>query len=106
MTIQFNTDNNINGGEKLRGPYIALIKDELSRFSEHITRIEAHLTDEDGSKNGGNDKRCVLEARLEGMQPIAVTEHANSYDQAVNGALDKLKASLETIIGRITEHRK
>jgi ribosome-associated translation inhibitor RaiA len=104
MTIQFNTDNNIKGSEELRKPLIALISEELSRFSAQITRLEVHLSDEDGPKNGLNDKRCMLEARLEGRQPIAVTNHANDHEQAVSGAIDKLKTSLDTIFGRLRNH--
>ncbi len=100
MTIQFNTDHNIKGSEAVREPLIALITEELSRFSDRITRIEVHLTDQDGKKRGQEDKRCVLEARVEGRQPIAVTNDAGTRDQAVEGALEKLIASLETIIGR------
>jgi hypothetical protein len=29
---------------------------ELSRFGDHITRIEAHFSDENGQKEGQNDK--------------------------------------------------
>ena len=104
MTIQFNTDNNIKGSEELRKPLIAVISEELSRFSAQITRLEVHLSDEDGPKNGLNDKRCMLEARLEGRQPIAVTNHANNHEQAVSGAIDKLKTSLDTIFGRLRNH--
>jgi ribosome-associated translation inhibitor RaiA len=104
MTIQFNTDNNIKGNEELRKPLIAVISEELSRFSAQITRLEVHLSDEDGNKNGLNDKRCMLEARLEGKQPIAVTNHANNHEQAVSGAIDKLKTSLDTIFGRLRNH--
>ncbi len=104
MIVQFNTGSNINGKERLTTPFVELITGELSRFSEHITRIEAHLTDEDGSKNGINDKRCVLEARIEGKQPTAVTSHANTYQQAVEGAIDKLKASLNKIFDKAANH--
>jgi len=45
-----------------------------------------------------------LEARLEGMQPIAVTNHDSTIEQAVNGALDKLKASLDSAIGKLRQH--
>ncbi len=106
MIIQFNTSGNVNGKEKLTAPFVTLIADELHRFSEYITRIEAHLTDEDGHKNGGNDKRCVLEARLEGRQPIAVDGRADTYQQAVDAAIDKLKASLTTIVDKMTDHHK
>ena len=104
MTIQFNTDNNISGREELTAPLIALISGEIDRFSEHITRLEVHLSDENGFKDGPNDIRCMLEARIEGRQPIAVTHQANSHEQAVEGAIDKLKTSLDTIIGRLRNH--
>jgi len=104
MTIQFNTDKNIKGSEELRKPLIALISEELIRFSDQITRLEVHLSDENGSKEGQNDKRCIIEARLEGFKPIAVTNHANTHEQAVEGAVDKLKTSLDTMIGRQKHH--
>ena len=105
MTVQFNTDHNIRGGEELRDQMTAQITEGLDHYSSHITRIEAHLTDEDGNKNGGNDKRCVLEARVEGRQPVAVTNHANNHEDAVSGAIDKLSAMLETILGKAGNHR-
>jgi len=104
MTIQFNTDSNITGGEKLRAPLISLISEELSRFSHQITRVEVHLSDENGPKEGLNDKRCTIEARLEGMKPIAVTNHANTHEEAVEGAVNKLKTSLDSVIGRLRNH--
>jgi ribosome-associated translation inhibitor RaiA len=104
MTIQFNTDHNITGNEKLSSPLIALIEKKINRFSDLITRLEVHLSDEDGNKDGSNDKRCILEARLEGRQPIAVTKHANSHEQAVSGAIDKLVTSLDRIFERLKNH--
>ena len=100
MTIQFNTDNNITGSEELRAPLNAAIERSLGRFSGQITRLEIHLNDENSHKKGQNDKRCMLEARMEGRQPIAVTNNADTNEQALKGAIDKLIASLETIIGR------
>ncbi|MEQ8239223.1 MAG: HPF/RaiA family ribosome-associated protein [Cyclobacteriaceae bacterium] len=101
MKIILNTDKNILGDERLESYLSALIEEELSHFSEHITRIEIHLADENGPKNGQNDKKCTLEARIEGRKPIAVTCHENSVEQAVNEALEKLKAMLETIDGKV-----
>jgi ribosome-associated translation inhibitor RaiA len=104
MKIQFNTDKNVNAGKELNAIVTALLSEELSRFNDQITRLEVHLSDEDGPKKGQNDKRCMLEARLEGMQPIAVTDHANTHEQAVIGAIDKLKTSLVTILGRLRNY--
>lgn len=100
MTIQINTDNNIEGSENLTNYLTDLISEDLSRFSERITRIEVHLSDVNGSKKGLNDKKCLLEARLEGRKPIVVSNLANSSAEAVSGALDKMHASLHTILGK------
>lgn len=100
MQIQFNTDNNITGSEDLRRPLEDTISRSLDRFSDRITRIEVHLNDVNSHKGGEDDKRCMLEARLEGMQPIAVTSNAASHEQAVKSAVDKMKAALTTVVGR------
>ena len=55
-------------------------------------------------KNGFNDKRCIVEARIAGMKPIAVTDHANNHEQALFGDIDKLKNSLEKITGRFKDY--
>lgn len=104
MVIQLNTDKNLAGNEKLNAYLTSLISEELSRFSHQITRVEIHLSDENGAKEGLNDKRCLIEARLEGMKPIAVTNHADTQELAVDGAIEKLKTSLETITGRLKTH--
>ncbi|OFY52182.1 MAG: ribosomal subunit interface protein [Bacteroidetes bacterium GWF2_41_31] len=104
MKIQFNTDKNVIGSKELIASATSLISEELSRFSQQITRVEVHLSDEDGNKDGFIDKRCMLEARLAGMKPIAVTHHANTHEQAIDGAIDKLKASLEKITGRLKDY--
>jgi hypothetical protein len=105
MTIQFNTDSNVAGNEAHSAPLIALLSEGLSRFGNQITRLEVHLSDEDGNKDGPGDKRCLLEARLEGRKPIAVTNHANTHEQAVTGAMDKLKTALNTKLGRLKKYQ-
>jgi ribosome-associated translation inhibitor RaiA len=104
MIIQFNTDKNVHGSEEFTAPYVTQIEEELSRYSDQITRIEVHLSDEDGNKSGLHAMRCMIEARVEGKQPIAVTNKDDTYDQAVGGALDKLAASLDTLFGRMRSY--
>ena len=104
MTIQLNADNNLKIHELFGKELKDLLTEELSRFSEHITKLEVHLSDDNGGKDGPNDKRCMLEARLEGRQPIAVTAHADTLEQSVAAAIDKLKNSLDTILGRLRNH--
>jgi ribosome-associated translation inhibitor RaiA len=104
MKIQFNTDKTVSGNERNEDFFSDLIATELERYETHITRIEAHVSDQNGNKDGINDIRCLLEARLEGRQPIAVSAQADTIEQAISIALEKLKASLETILGRLQNH--
>lgn len=104
MHIQFNTDNNIKGSEELRRPLEENISRSLDRFSDRITRLEVHLNDVNSNKGGDDDKRCMLEARLEGMQPVAVTNNAGTHEEAVKGAINKLKTALDTALGRLRNY--
>lgn len=100
MKIQINTDANTEGTEKLTAKVNVTIEHELARFTEQITRIEVHLSDEKNGKSGYQDHRCMLEARLEGRQPVAVKEHAATLEQAVQGAAQKLAHLLDSSLGR------
>lgn len=104
MIIQFNTDKNIDGNERYSTYFTTLLEDQLTRFSEYITRIEVHISDENGRKDGQNDKRCMIEARLKNRQPVAVVHEADTDDKAVSGAITKLKNTLDTITGRLKNH--
>jgi ribosome-associated translation inhibitor RaiA len=101
MQIQINTDHNIEGHEALATHLSSIVTNTLSHISSHITRVEVHVSDENGHKNGKNDKRCVMEARLERRPPVAVTCHAETVHQAVEGAADKLIRTIESDLGRL-----
>lgn len=105
MNIQINTGHNIQGNEALITKFSSTIKSALIRMSDHITKVEVHLKDEDGDKKGKNDKRCMIEAHLEGRQPIAVTDRADTLNQALDGAIDKLINMMESILGRQRDQR-
>lgn len=101
MIIQFNTDKNIASNARTANYLSSMISESLDRFSEHITRIEVHLADENSSaKAGGDDKRCSIEARMEGKKPLSVTNHADTIEKAVSGAIDKLMRTLEKNLER------
>ncbi|MEO8800464.1 MAG: HPF/RaiA family ribosome-associated protein [Polyangiaceae bacterium] len=100
MQVQVSTDHNIEGREKLAAHVEGVVAETLHQLSSRITRVEVHLGDEVSHKTGHNDKRCMMEARVEGRQPIAVTDHAETIDQAVRGAADKLHKVLESTLAR------
>lgn len=104
MTIQVTTDHNITGGERLSEHIKDLLNTSLQRFSEHISKVIVHLSDENGAKKGPDDLRCVIEAHYTGIQPVAAVSHATTSEQAVKGAIDKLKSSLDTIVSKLKSH--
>ena len=106
MKIQLNTDVHIDGTEALAAQVSATVEQALKRFSERVTRVEVRLSDENGGKSGQKDQRCMLEARLEGRQPVAVTDHAATLEQAVHGAVHKLAHLLDSTLGRLHDHRE
>ena len=105
MQIQINTDHNIQGYESAAATVRGTVENALARFSTHITRVEVHLADENANKRGSDDKRCMMEARVEGQPPVAVTHHAATIGQAIDGAAEKLVHRLERTLGRLHSHR-
>jgi ribosome-associated translation inhibitor RaiA len=102
MIIQINTDSNIEGNRELAQQIETVVGNSLERFGDQITRVEVHLSDENSDKKfGAEDKRCLLEARLAGLQPLAVSHQAATMEQAVDGAVDKLMRSIDTTLGKL-----
>ena len=105
MQVQVNTDNNVDGHEELAQRVETEVRGTLARFAEQITRVEVHLGDENAGKSGEADKRCLIEVRLVNRQPEAVSDRAATLDQAFNGAAKKLRRSLGSTLGRLTDHK-
>jgi ribosome-associated translation inhibitor RaiA len=105
MQIQVRTSNGIENKDALERWADGQIRQSLSRFIEDVTRVEIHLSDENHDASSGGAKRCVMEARLAHHQPLAVTQQAPSLDEAFRGASDKLKRSIESVLGRLYNHR-
>jgi len=103
MLIEISTDNNIDGSDEASKHVKELVQNALSHFAQQITRIEVHLSDENASKSGQDDKRCMIETRLEGRQPTAVTHADATLEKAAKGAADKMKRSLESTLGRLRD---
>jgi ribosome-associated translation inhibitor RaiA len=104
MQIQFNIDNSIEGHERTENYFAPILQDALKRYEDKITRLEVHLADENGEKSTPDDKRCLLEARVANLKPIAVTNHADTVEKAIKGATDKLKNALEHSFGKLQNY--
>ncbi len=101
MQVELRTDHNIEGHDALAEQVKGVVEDALSAFSDRITTVEVHLSNQNSEQQDGNDSlRCLIEARLEGRQPITVTDQAATLDQAIDGAADKLARRLQHTLGR------
>jgi ribosome-associated translation inhibitor RaiA len=102
LIIQVNTDSNINGNKELAQQIKTVVRNSLERFDGQITRVEVHLSDENSDKKfGTEDKRCLLEARLARLHPLAVSHHAATMELAVDGAVNKLMRSIDATLGKL-----
>lgn len=104
MLVEVNTDKNIKNSERLIEYCKSMVEAELDRFAEHITRVEIHLSDENGEKGGEDDKRCLIETKLKGKSPVAVKNTASNVDDAISGAIDKITKVLETSLDKMRNH--
>ena len=104
MKILINTDRTIEGHERLEAYFSGEAEKGLTRFEEKITRVEVHFGDENGEKFSLNDKRCAIEVRIANLQPVNVTEHADTIEKAFSGALAKVKKILTTTFEKMKQH--
>jgi hypothetical protein len=72
----------------------------FDRFSDRIRRVDVHLSDAIGNKTGHDNKSCMIEARRDGREPIVVTRHEATIDQAIQRAVHDLKTSVESAFGK------
>jgi ribosomal subunit interface protein len=103
MKIQFNTDKNIAGTEMLETFVSKKISGALKHFVDKITRIEVHLSDQNADKGGADDIQCKIEARVAGIQPVTVVAKSESKEKAIDDAVDKMKAALTSITGKMKD---
>jgi hypothetical protein len=104
MQVQVNTGNGMENKETLERWADEFLNESLARFKQEITRVEVQLSDENSGKKGAADKRCMLEARLNGHEPLAVTHRGETQDEAFRGAAQRLINLLDHTLGKLDRH--
>lgn len=106
MQVLLNTDPHTDGRHEMAVYLERTVKDTLGHFGERITRVEAHLADATSHvKLHPDEIHCTLEARLRGLEPVVVKDHAGNAHQAIQGALAKLKRAVTTSLEKHDSHR-
>ena len=101
MQIKINAGHHIERDAALIQEIEIAVDATLRRFQDRITRAEVYLKDENGPAAGGEDIRCVIEARPAGRRPLAVRHRAATVRQAIDGAARKLERLLDGMFGRL-----
>lgn len=78
------------------------VGEALAKWQDRVTRVEVHLHDEDGPKQSNTDKRCVMEVRLSGRQPMVVEHSCDDMYTSIHTAATKL----EKVVGRAIERQR
>lgn len=105
MTIQINSDSSIVLDAAFSDLAESIVAGALERFAHQISRVEVHLSDTNKGKGGDQDKRCVLEARVSGREPVAVTGEAAELETALRAAAEKMERLLDHQLGRLEARR-
>jgi ribosome-associated translation inhibitor RaiA len=105
MLVQLKTDSHVVGSAEMTTWVETEVTSALDRHAAQITRVDVYLADLNSHKTGGDDKQCKVEARLAGLDPIVVTDNAGSVDAALNGALEKLLATLDRRLDKLRDHK-
>ena len=108
MQVIINSDNQVDLNEAAIQHWQEEVTTLLQRFSDWITRVEVHLTDENSNSKGGiDDIRCLLEARPAGKQPVSIEVRGATVEQALSEGIQTLKQRLGTMQDKArTQQRK
>ena len=105
MFIQINTDNQVESDRERDSRLEDQVRQRLARFEERITDVEIHVSDVNGPRGGASDLRCTLEARVNGIQPVAVAENGSTVDRAIMGAAKKAVRALDHQLGKLNDRK-
>jgi ribosome-associated translation inhibitor RaiA len=107
MQIQISTDHNIKGSPEFLNETLKfeeIVSGALRNFQSIITRVEIHFTDVNAGKTGHDAKRCLIEARISGIKSLIASNNANNLIEALEGATEKLRSSIDHTLGKMRNH--
>lgn len=105
MFIQINTDNQVPSDAERDAQIEEQVRQRLARFEERITDVEIHVSDVNGPRGGAADLRCTLEARANGVPPVAVSDNGSTVDRAILGAAKKAARALDHQFGKLSDRK-
>ena len=80
------------------------VEHAMRHYVDRFTRIEVHLHDDNAAKSGPNDKRCVIEARPSGANPLVVESTGSDAYATATEASKKLERAARHWVERHRSH--
>ena len=105
LFIQIHSDNQVESDNERDSRLEEQIRQRLARFEGRITDVEVHVSDVNGPRGGNADMRATVEARVNGIPPVAAIDEGNSVDRAVIGAAKKVVRALDHQLGKLTDRK-
>lgn len=106
MQILINTDRHTTRSEELVTRIEAIAQKELKHQAAHLTRVEYHLSDVNSeTRSGATDKRCLIEGRIAGRDPVTAEHRGEDIQQAVLEATRQLARGLDRVISKMQNPR-
>ena len=105
LYIQIHADNQVPSDSERDTRLEDQIRQRLARFEGRITDVEVHVSDVNGPRGGNADLRCSMEARINGIPPVAAIDEGNTVDRAVIGAAKKVVRAIDHQLGKLEDRR-
>jgi hypothetical protein len=103
LFIQIHADNQVESDAERDDRLAEQIRQRLARFEGRITDVEIHVSDVNGPRGGASDMRATLEARINGVPPVAVSDEGSTVDRAIMGAAKKVVRALDHQLGKLSD---
>ncbi|WP_428389963.1 HPF/RaiA family ribosome-associated protein [Mucisphaera sp.] len=100
MQIQLNYGD-VDSTDALSNHVTTHVEKELAHSQSRVTRVEVHLRDDKQKRQGPDDNRCTMEARIAGDQPLVVEARADDLYKAISDAAGKLGRAVKGRLERM-----
>lgn len=91
-------------GDRLRSAAVRRVRFVMRRLTWLVPRARVQLSDLNGPR-GGVDKRCQVELRPDGGEPVVITAVARDWRSALDSALQRAARVLLRLWRRRQNHR-
>lgn len=72
----------------------------LRHCEDDFTRVDVHIHDDNAEKSGSNDKRCKIEARPRGADPLIVEGTGDDVYKTITSTSKKLERAARTFVDK------